>query len=158
MSTNTKTPLLILSCRGSVQTAGRWGQRRRCPATTEVCSEWDPVWPSDVDQTSGRDAKKQITCQVLCGCFRFLFGSVLVFNLTRAVQPVATCRQSLYVHKPATVIVTSFSLWRLAPIRRWRRSKPPFSLWCHSHCDVIRYWAGHAHRYWRTDVRTPYRV
>jgi len=34
---------------------------------------------------------------------------------TSAVQPVATCRQSPYLHKPATVIVTSFSLWRLAP-------------------------------------------
>jgi len=34
---------------------------------------------------------------------------------TRAVQPVATCRQSPYLHKPAIVIVTSFSLWRLAP-------------------------------------------
>jgi len=31
-------------------------------------------------------------------------------------QPVATCRQSPYLHKPATVIVTSFSLWRLAPM------------------------------------------
>jgi len=30
---------------------------------------------------------------------------------TRAVQPVATCRQSPYLHKPAIVIVTSFSLW-----------------------------------------------
>ena len=29
---------------------------------------------------------------------------------TTAVQPVATCRQSLYLHKPAIVIVTSFSL------------------------------------------------
>jgi len=29
-----------------------------------------------------------------------------------AVQPVATCRQSPYLHKPATVIVMSFSLWR----------------------------------------------
>jgi len=55
------------------------------------------------------------------------------------VQPVATCRQSPYLHKPAIVIVTSFSLWR------------------HSHCDVIRYWTGHAHRYGRT-LRTPYRV
>jgi len=25
---------------------------------------------------------------------------------------------------------------------RLRRSQPPFSLWRHSHCDVIRYWAG----------------
>jgi len=28
----------------------------------------------------------------------------------RAVQPVATCRQSPYLHKPTIVIVTSFSL------------------------------------------------
>ena len=32
-----------------------------------------------------------------------------VFSLTRAVQPVATCRQSPHIHKPATVIVTSFA-------------------------------------------------
>ena len=42
-----------------------------------------------------------------------LFGENLI--LTRAVQPVATCRQSPYLRKPAIVIVTSFSLWRLAP-------------------------------------------
>jgi len=58
---------------------------------------------------------------------------------------VATCRQSPYLHKSAIVIVTSFS-W-------WRRSQPPFSLWRHSHCDAIRYWAGHAHRYGRKYVR-----
>jgi len=34
---------------------------------------------------------------------------------TRAVQPVATCRQSSYLHKPAIVIVTSPSSRRLAP-------------------------------------------
>jgi len=63
---------------------------------------------------------------------------------TRALQPVATCRQSPYLHEPAIVIVTSFSLSR--------RSQPPFPLWRHSHCDVIRYWAGHAHRCGRTYV------
>jgi len=31
-------------------------------------------------------------------------------HLTRAVQPVATCRQSPYFHKPAIVIVMSLSL------------------------------------------------
>jgi len=31
------------------------------------------------------------------------------FRRTRAVQPVATCRQSPYLHKPAVVIVTSFA-------------------------------------------------
>jgi len=29
--------------------------------------------------------------------------------ITRAVQPVATCRQSPYLHKPAIVIATSFA-------------------------------------------------
>jgi len=42
------------------------------------------------------------------------------FMITRAVQRMVTCRQSPYLHKPAIVIVTSFSLWR------------------HYHCDVIR--------------------
>jgi len=62
-----------------------------------------------------------------------------------------------YLCKPAVVIVTSFSLWRLAPSRRSvlrRRSQPPFSSWCHSHCDVIHYWAGHAHHYGCKNVRT----
>ena len=31
------------------------------------------------------------------------------------MQPVATCRQSPYLHKPAIVIVTSFSWWRRSP-------------------------------------------
>jgi len=43
-------------------------------------------------------------------------------NETRAVQPVATCRQSPYVHKPAIVIVSSFSLWRHS-LLNWPR--PP---------------------------------
>jgi len=34
---------------------------------------------------------------------------------TKAVQPVITCHQSPYLHKPSFVIVTSFSLWHLAP-------------------------------------------
>jgi len=34
---------------------------------------------------------------------------------TISVQPVATCRQSRCLHKPAIVTVTSFWLWRLAP-------------------------------------------
>jgi len=29
--------------------------------------------------------------------------------ITRSAQPVATCRQSPYLHKPAIVIVTSFA-------------------------------------------------
>ena len=50
------------------------------------------------------------------------------------MQPVATCRQSPYLHKPAIVIVTSFSLWRLA---RTALAAPllimtSFSLWRHS--------------------------
>jgi len=82
------------------------------------------------------------------------------------VQPVATCRQSPYLQKPAIVIVTSFSLWHLAPTAltapghimtsfSWRRLAPTalaapvliltsFSLWRHS--------LGHAHRYRRTDT------
>jgi len=47
--------------------------------------------------------------------------------------------------------------WLLPSEARWWiskqwRSQPPFSLWRHSHCDVIRYWACHAHRYGRTDT------
>jgi len=31
---------------------------------------------------------------------------------TTALQPVATCRQSPYLHKPSIIMMTSFSLWR----------------------------------------------
>ena len=58
------------------------------------------------------------------------------YNGTTAVQHVTTCCQSPYLHKPAIVIVTSFSWWRharaptalAAPvlIMTW------FSLWRHS--------------------------
>jgi len=65
---------------------------------------------------------------------------------TRAVQPVATCRQSPYLHKPVIVIGTSFSLWRLAHTALAALTAP-FTLWRYSHCDVIRYWAGDAQRY-----------
>jgi len=75
--------------------------------------------------------------------------SATVLDNTRVVQPMAACRQSPYLHKPAIVIVTSLSLWRLTLLRH---SQPPFSLWRHSHCDVIRYWAGHARCYRRTYV------
>jgi len=40
---------------------------------------------------------------------------ILRLKYTRAVQPVATCRQSPHLHKPAIVIVTSFLLWCLTP-------------------------------------------
>ena len=66
---------------------------------------------------------------------------------TRAVQPVATCRQSPYLHKPAIVVVTSFSLWRLAPTAL---AAPVLIMTSFSFCDVIRYWAGHIHHYGRT--------
>jgi len=56
---------------------------------------------------------------------------------TRALQPVATCRQSPYLHKPAIIIVTSFSLWRYS-LMSWQRP----ALWTNV----------------RTYVRTPYRV
>jgi len=41
------------------------------------------------------------------------------------------------------------SLWRHSHygVSCLRRSQPTFSLWRNSHCDVIRYWAGHAHHY-----------
>jgi len=45
---------------------------------------------------------------------------------------VATCRQSPYLHKPAIVVVTSFSIWRHSRVSRLRRSQPQFSLWRHS--------------------------
>ena len=67
---------------------------------------------------------------------------------TRAVQPVATCCQSPYLHKPSIIIMTLFSLWRLAPTAL---AAPvliiaSFSLWLHY------YWAGHAQHDGRTNV------
>jgi len=40
----------------------------------------------------------------------------LLLPLTRAVQPVAICRQSPYLYKPATVIVMPFSYDVAAPV------------------------------------------
>jgi len=80
-------------------------------------------------------------------CNNFAFW---VFSSTRAVQPVATCRQSPYLHKPAIVIVTLFSLWRLAPtaLAAPVLIMTSFSLCRHSLLGVRV----------RTYVRTPYRV
>jgi len=65
-----------------------------------------------------------------------------VVSDTRALQPVATCRQSPCLHKPAIIIVTSFSLWRHSRGSRLRCSQPAtkpailimtsFPLWRHS--------------------------
>ena len=71
-------------------------------------------------------------CRSECGKlsrFTRLFSSnhdddIAFFTRTRAVQPVATCRQSPYLHKSAIVIVTSFSLWCYS-LQSWPR--PP--LW-----------------------------
>jgi len=57
--------------------------------------------------------------------------------LTRALQAVATCHQSPYLHKPAIIIVTSFSLWRHS-LLSWLHP----TLWT----------------YERTYIRTPYRI
>jgi len=48
--------------------------------------------------------------------------------ITAALQPVATCRQSPCLHKPAIIIITSFSLRRHSHILCLRESQPPFSL------------------------------
>jgi len=84
---------------------------------------------------------------------RFPFQSVHCkldhyYIITTVVQPVATCPQSPYLHKPATVIVTSFSLWHLAHST-------------HSHYDVILIVTSFATELVTptiTDVQTPYRV
>ena len=49
-------------------------------------------------------------------------------GITRAVQPVATCRQSPYLHEPAVIIMTSFSLWRHSPLSWPRRRYLKLSL------------------------------
>jgi len=58
---------------------------------------------------------------------------ICLFIYIRAVQPVATCRQSPYLHKPAIFIVMSLSLWRLMPTAYGARCiRSP-----HSRYDVI---------------------
>jgi len=53
--------------------------------------------------------RKVSTC--LYSLYIYAWLSVVKLSVyTRAVQPVATCRQSPYLHKSAIVIVTSFSL------------------------------------------------
>jgi len=56
-----------------------------------------------------------MVCRTVLAC---VICVLLYLDETRALQPVATCRQLLCLHKPAIVIVTSFSLsrlWRLQP-------------------------------------------
>ena len=48
-----------------------------------------------------------------------LLGFCCILTRTRAVQPVATCRQAPYLRKPATVIVTSS--WRHS-LLSWSRT------------------------------------
>jgi len=59
-----------------------------------------------------------------------------------------------YLHKPAIIIVTSFSLWRHWRVSCLRRSQPPFSLWRHS----LLSWPRPSLRTYVGYVRTPYRV
>jgi len=42
-------------------------------------------------------------------------------HYTRSVQPVATCRQSPYLHKPAIIVMMPFSLSRNSRVWRLRR-------------------------------------
>jgi len=74
--------------------------------------------------------------------------------LTTALQYVATCRQSPYLHKPAIIIMTSFA--RLAHWRNGARSPP-----CHHDRDVILIVTSFATELATptvTHVRTSYRI
>jgi len=66
------------------------------------------------------------------------------------LQPVATCRQSPYLHKPAIIIMTSFALAAPVLIVTSFSSRAYGARSTRSHYDVIRYWAGHPQRYGRT--------
>jgi len=72
------------------------------------------------------------------------------FCVTGAVQPVATCRQSPYLHKPAIIIVTSFSLWRIT--RAYGARSP------RSHYDVILIVTSFATVMDERTLQTPYLV
>jgi len=56
-------------------------------------------------------------------------------EITRALQPVATRRQSPYLRKPAIVIMTSFSLW-LHSLLRWPRPALRTNV-CTLHMDTL---------------------
>ena len=68
--------------------------------------------------------------------------------ITRAVQPVATCRQSPYLQQPAIVIVTSFS-WRLPPIALAALAAPIPIMTSFSLCGCGWWW-----RWWWFNVST----
>ena len=108
-----------------------------------ICKKW-----LTITTCVPRDARRMLTANITF--VSTIVITWLLISYTRALQPVATCRQWSYIHKPAIIIMTSFSLWRHSRVSRLRRSQPPFSLWRNSHYDVIRYWAGHAQRYGRT--------
>jgi len=75
-----------------------------------------------------------------------------ILIITRALQSMATCRQSPYLHKPAVIIMTSFSLWCHLHVSRRRLwcSQPLFSLWRH----LLLSWPGPALRTYIMYVRT----
>jgi len=83
------------------------------------------------------------TCKNLASLVSWTGSAELIYirealfdtNVTTALQPVATCRQSPY----------------LRPVYR-QRINQLLSLWRPSPCDVIGDWAGHAQRYGRTDA------
>jgi len=76
-------------------------------------------------------------------------------NRTRGhiIMPPIAMSPATYYHCDVILSMTSFA--RLAPSDRAHGARSPqlFSLWGHSHYDVIRYWAGHALGHGRTYVR-----
>ena len=92
---------------------------------------------------------------------KMLCKQSLIFNITGALQPVATCSQLPHLRpvpwatKPAIIIITSFWLWRYSRGSRRRarnlRLSQLFSLWRHWRLS----WPRPA---LRTYVRPPYRV
>jgi len=159
---------LLIILRHRVSTYGSLaGTTNRCtrtchtgmtPVVSTVQSAWAKlidsllVWSSSLLQTD-TERRKYHEFSYRQRIVQTTWKDRALVYFTRAVQPVATCRQSPYLHKPASVIMIIFLAIR--------RSQPPFSLWRHSHCDVFRYRAGHAHRYGHTRmlrIRTPYRI
>jgi len=101
----------------------------RCTGWSSVQSGWHFCQLRCHRGTARRRSVNSICCNENCD-----FKSLTFLRLTRAVQPVATCRQSPYLHKPAIAIVTSFSIWRLAPTALVAPVliMMSFSLWRHS--------------------------
>ena len=94
-------------------------EERRVQEVTLAISKLNAAFNGEPLELLNKNMPTELRGTIMVDTYREVLCFLYTIE-TRAVQPVAICRQSPYLHKPAIVIVTSFSLWR------------------HSHYDFLR--------------------